>query len=358
MNEITNNYKELFAEIERLKLTQTKLLDEKNLLYEERLLMTWHCTHFNENTNKKIKEKVTNNDGFKILLSNQNHKENLRLVKKSLLYSDLILILSGGPIESIPENITNQVGTTIAGITDWYKDLMSLKTLLLSDYGICVPRNYFLSENPEKSDWEIVGFKSTISESTDKDKNKIDRNSLYYDLYVQDRFKSVLCFDNQEQINVKKIKELHNINELTINILTSMNLPFIDNIPLETLIKIRNENYDSFHNFRYTMKSIISDCLKFDNDDSLIKEFSSHIKSTYIDPELTKLEQDLRRIKRNRILTNFNVKIKTLSVLINFLSMNVLGLVSDALQLSETQTQQKERQNGLMLLWDIQNTGK
>ena len=73
----------------------------------------------------------------------------------------------------------------------------------------------------------------------------------------------------------------------------NLNLPVIDGVPLETLLKIRSDETDSFERFRTSLRKAVAEKIRVE-DPGEAKRIAGEIKQDLVEPELTRIRSRLK----------------------------------------------------------------
>jgi hypothetical protein len=369
----SEKYREICQIIEdwQIKLPDLELVLKGEKTLTKDAVISWsHLSQiFNRESFNFIKQTAKETNGFKIILSESSAEANLSILKKSLLYSDLIVIYSGSPTyNDFPKNMIDGVlngGIINDGVIEWFRDLIIFKPLLLSGYGLCVQRHYY-DHNPEsdKPRWILTdmknrGDRTILNEGASTAVNPL---SLYFDLVSPSTFDCIFSGNDFNEWKGKLLSTFKSITDTSFGTLLKFDLPFLDNISLDLLIKIKQDEPEAFNKFRLALKSAVSECIKFDVQNESIENLSKHIYSTYIEPELETIKKKLNETMKMKTIRRSGAGIKFLSLTFNALLGNPIGLLIDSLSLGHTGIEEiflnkKEKQssnkNELYLLWKL-----
>lgn len=369
----SEKYREISQVLEewQIKLSDLEqiLQGKKKLTKEAMLLWGQLSFSFNRESYNFIKQTAKDTNGFKIILSESSAQTNLSVIKKAILYSNLIIIYSGSPSygyfsQELIDGL-KKGGILNDGVIEWFRDLMLFKPLLLSGYGLCVQRHYY-DFHPEidgprwiLTDMVNRGDRTVIKKGVSTSVNPF---SLYFDLISPSSFECTFSGSNFSEWKDKLISTFKSINDTSFGTLLKFELPYLDNLPIDLLVKIKRDEFDAFTNFRLALKAAVSECIKFDVHSESIDHLSKHIYSTYIEPELVDINKKLIQTSKMKSIRRFGAGIKLISLSFNALLGNPIGLLIDSLSLGHTgieeiflknQEKQSNKKNELFLLWKL-----
>lgn len=278
-------------------------------LADEKLLTLIPCNAFPSELNSTIEEvskKESENDDFrKICL------ENIKLFKAEGTvagkYPYLFLnaeIGKGSPsrilaqwMPTIPPKTTYGIGFTPQGpIMKTPTEKIPLKMKEVSHMD--------LSKNKQVEDFIL----STLTQLS----HQLNTN-LYFSEYINSKFVSGLEIDN-ELLNWRfnQIYSKTPAKSRIIPYLLSLDLPFIDEIDTNEIIKIRNKEEGAFLNFRSEFNKI---CFEIEqmNPDEDIKSIAKEIVNERINPQIKLLDDQVKSIERRSLSRQIITSVVTVS---------------------------------------------
>jgi hypothetical protein len=255
----------------RLPDLEQVLREKKSLTKEAMLLWSQATFTFNRASDNLIKQFAKEADGFKIIIWESSSQANLSIIKKAILYSDLIVIYSGSPsygdFSKVFINGLKKGGVLNDGVIEWFGNLLLFKPLLLSGYGLCVQRHYYdLHPEIEGPRWILTdmqhrGDRTVVKEGAS---TSVDPLSFYFDLINPSTFECAFSGSDFSEWKCKLISTFTSINNASFGTLLKFDLPYLDNLPINTLVKIKENETEAFTKFRAALKCAVQECIKFD----------------------------------------------------------------------------------------------
>jgi len=347
-----------------------QVLKGKRSLTKEAMLLWSQATFtFNRESYNLIKQSAKETYGFKIIISESSSQANLSIIKKAILYSDLIVIYSGSPsygdFSKVFIDGLRKGGVLNDGVIEWFRDLLLFKPILLSGYGLCVQRHYYdLHPEIEGPRWILTDMQHRGDRTIIKAgaSTSVDPLSLYFDLINPSSFECAFSGSDFSEWKDKLISSFRSINDTSFGTLLKFDLPYLDNLPIDVLVKIKQDETEAFTKFRSALKCAIQECMKFDIQKESIEHLSKHVYTTYIEPELNNVKQSLTATSKMKTIRRSGAGIKVLSLAFNALLGNPIGVLIDSLSLGHTgieeifhhkQEQQADKRNEMYLLWKL-----
>lgn len=96
------------------------------------------------------------------------------------------------------------------------------------------------------------------------------------------------------------------LDEISLNSLLSLKFPYIDNIDISTISKVKEDNYDEFTNFSNSLLKSISKVKSLIGTTDFVKEIS-YIQKNEIDDNISKIEQKVKRISNMSSLRKLGI---------------------------------------------------
>lgn len=96
------------------------------------------------------------------------------------------------------------------------------------------------------------------------------------------------------------------LDSTSLNSLLSLKFPFIDNIDIETINKVKQDNYDEFQNFSSSLLKSVSKVKGLLGSTDFVKEVK-YIQKNEIDDNISKLDQKVKRIANMSSLRKFGI---------------------------------------------------
>jgi hypothetical protein len=330
---------------------------------------------FNRESRALLKETAQKAQGFKIIFADATPKTNLSTVKRALLYSDLIVVFSGsashGNLSDVFGPGLRKGGVVCDGVLEWFHDLFTLKPLLLSGYGLCIQKHFFdlFPENQGPrwvlSDMVNRGNRTTLKEGYSA---SVDPMSAYFDMLSPSSFECTFSGTDFSDWKGKLMATFKSVHDASFATLINVDLPYLENVPLDVLVEIRQEESETFEAFRVGLMNAVREAMRFDVGSYPMEEFAIHIQKTYIDPEVERVREKLREVTGMKAVRAFNPVITTMSLIFNALVGNPLGVLIDALQAGNWGIQeffqrrkdstQPDQKNEMYLLWKIKKMAK
>lgn len=207
---------------------------------------------------------------------------------------------------------------------------------------------------PEPKEFEAWVFQS-INQSAGRIYSRVLAENIFAKRfnasYLSD---SPLVFQLLEQ--AVPLKDDISIN--TTNTLLNMELPFIDNVDVETLMRVRIDEGQAFENFRVALDKQLRD-LRLESDPAKLKIKTENAMHELMDVQVRQIDQKLASLKKN-MLAEAGVTAASLIGAIQSsgftLPIALLAALKGYKSFSEYKTQKRE--NPAFFLWKILKQSK
>jgi len=286
---------------------------------------------FNIDFSSKVEEyiKLTNNLNsesclhFLIKLSDlRNATKSLNkttidmILKKTLLYSTRGLILCRGI------DVYQSLGNPPTGpktVVDNFKFNDDLELLFNKYKDNELFKQTFLII-PEKINTIYEEFEGPDDDWTNSYHTEFDFNTKYFNKYGID---ISLC---DPIINANMFeKDRYSDDDLSI---LNIWLPELKNVPIDILLKIREDEFDSFIRFQYALKKFIVDYSEVSSVDKLKEIFQ------YVDYEVRLFDSKIKQIRKSRALRAYEAAVGVITMGLCFaLPLEITKLITAALGL-------------------------
>lgn len=152
------------------------------------------------------------------------------------------------------------------------------------------------------------------------------------------------------------------LDETSLNGLFSLKFPFIENLDISTISKVKNDNYDEFSNFSSSILQSINKIKNLVGSVDFVKEVK-YIQKNEIDDNLAKIEQKIKRISNMNSLRQLGIMTGLIGLnaaiflgastptLASGLSANVIAMIMDAAARLKDNNDLKD--NSSYLLWRL-----
>lgn len=338
-------YKELLDTLDAWKIRlpdlQEVVLGRRSLTREGMVAWGHLALAFNRETYQNLFDSVRAAEGLRVVVTEPDSDKMVGLVKRSLLYTDLTVIYSGPPsfhtFEPLLEGV-RKGGVVCDGIPEWFLDLLLLRPLLLAGHGVCLQKHYFdpspTSIKPKwvLSDLAYRGNRKVRPGDSDPDPNPY---SVYADLIRPASLDCVYLGRSFEGWKRQLVRSLRSAQELTFASVLRLDLPYLSNVPLNSLVELRQEDPEAFHRARTCIWQAVHECLKFDLSDTNTDEFARHLQNTYLDSARSAAKEGVREASFKKYIRRCGPVITTLSLAFNVLIGNPVGMLLDCLRLAQ-----------------------
>jgi hypothetical protein len=118
----------------------------------------------------------------------------------------------------------------------------------------------------------------------------------------------------------------------------NLELPYLTKIPLEALVELRVDQPELFARARKYIWDAVRECLKFDGVQADVEEFARFLQRNYLETASKDAQDDLKQATAKKYIRRFSPAISTLSLTFNALIGNLIGLLTDFLNLGQQGT--------------------
>jgi hypothetical protein len=216
----------------------------------------------------------------------------------------------------------------------------------------------------ENARWVLSNLKPRILPAKPNNDNTTPLNplSLYFDLVNPSSFDCTFAGSDFVGWKAKLLSSFKSINDASFGALLNFDLPYLDQIPLDVLVKLKNDEEEAFRSFRVALKNAVQECLKFDVQSETIENLAKHIHKTYIEPEVEGIKKKLDGISKMKSIRRSGAAIRFLSLTFNALLGNVFGVLIDSLSIGHTgieefvkikEEKSSKKRNEMYLLWKL-----
>ena len=247
-----------------------------------------------------------------IVSSNWNRLE--RVLPLLVLYTDELIVLSGvSPKESEPVAM-NREGIVFSDMPLWVRDTLRLKPAVKSGNVICLPRNYFNGyPGVFRAAWILAQFK--FAEEHDPSQ-ALHPESVFGELAATSALGAMVSRVDQPTWRDQALAVLGSAHEITWRLLAEIDLPFLQNIDVATLCKLKNDYAESFGAFRTELQRRIEHARSF-SPDATLEDLRVTIEADWIGDGISKLTSDLKRESQRRWATSAGVVVATGSIAVS-----------------------------------------
>lgn len=308
--------------------------------------MTWVnlAMAFNRDAYPTILDSVRGTEGLRVVITEPDASRMLELVKRAVLYTDMIVVYSGRPslqsFEPLLEGV-RKGGIVCDGVPEWFHDLLILRPLLLSGHGVCIQKHYF-DPNPESveprwilTDLKYGGDRTVASAGAN---TEINPYSVYADLVRPASLDCVYLGRAYEDWRRQLITSFKSAQELTFASILQLNLPYLSHVPLEVLVELRHDEPEPFQRARTFLWQAVRECLKFDTNGATTEEFARYLESAYLEPLRRAAKDGAGEAIAKKYVRRCGPVISTLSLAFNALIGNPIGMLLDGLWLTQQGT--------------------
>jgi hypothetical protein len=316
------------------------ILGHRSLACEGAMIWTNLAMAFNRETCSCLFDTVRAAEGLRVVITEPVPNKMLELVKRSILYTDLIVVYSGPPcsqsFEPLLEGVRNG-GVICDGVPEWFRDLLLLRPLLLSGRGACVQKHYF-DHRPNSSEpkWILSDLKyrgdRTVWHNANPEPNAY---SVYADLVRPASLDCVYLGRSFEGWKRQIVTSLRSAQELAFASILNLELPYLSRVPLDKLIELRNEDPETFQRARAFLWRAVRECLSFDQRGITVEEFARYLQKTYLEPARREAQEGVHEASAKKYVRRCGPVISTLSLAFNVLMGNSIGMLLDALWLTQ-----------------------
>ena len=142
------------------------------------------------------------------------------------------------------------------------------------------------------------------------------------------------------------------IKQFSSNCILNIELPFITNISLDNLMKIRNNESEAFQNFRTELERNFRE-LRLEADPRNLKIKIENVIHELTEVQVTKIDQDLKKLKVSKLK---KVGISTANLISNLYSLNPIGAIESISQIGSAFQNKNIKQNPSYFLWKIKQS--
>lgn len=125
----------------------------------------------------------------------------------------------------------------------------------------------------------------------------------------------------EELLRFKARSSISNAEAKVLPYLTKLNLPFIDNIPLEKVVELREQEHESFHDFRLVLQELCKEIETSTPSD--IKTAVQQIVEKALKPQIRALDREFKRIRTHALIRSVPRAMLAFGTLITSISVGI-----------------------------------
>lgn len=158
--------------------------------------------------------------------------------------------------------------------------------------------------------------------------------------FILELLKQIIPFEDSIQVN-------------TVNVLLNMNLPFIDGVDIDSLMRVRSQDGEAFDNFRLELDKQLRE-LRQVKDPDVLKTRAENVMHELAEVQIPRLEKTIGSLKR-KLFREAAVVVASLYVAVQSgawpLPLALMGALQCYKSLTEYQSQRNE--NPAFFLWRV-----
>lgn len=345
MDSTVKKYGEILGTLDEWKINRPDLAEVitgKRSLNKNGVMAWSHlAVAFNREVHPLISEKVKTTSGLSVVITESDPEKRLELLRRSLLYTDLTVVFSGGEAPHDYKPILDAVrkgGIICDQIPEFFDDLLALRPILDSGLGICLQR-HFLDASPGESRaaWIMSNLKRDGGGQSRQSPSPTPLNpySAYSDFFRPASLDCIFLGADYDQWKGRMTTSLKSPQELAFASILSLELPYLSNIPIEALVELRSDQPDLFRRARHAIRDAVAECMKFDGAATEIEEFARHLQRNYLDSAARDSDDDVKLATSKKYVRRCSPVIFGLSLGFNLIIGNWLGVLFDSMNLGQ-----------------------
>jgi hypothetical protein len=236
--------------------------------------------------------------GARSILISPNWVSLQRALPLLTLYTDQLVVMSGTAMRADAPDPRGE-GVWLHDMPLWLRDVLRLKPAVTSGDVVCIPRNYFNGyPGMQRAAWIMAEFKFREESGA---ANTVHAESVFGELVTAGMLGAMVS-RVEEPLGYSRQVAATSGAQVALRLLAEFDLPFLRNVDVATVCKLKRDYGDSFAAFRRELQHRIQLSQAFDPE-ARIEDLKKNIEQEWIQDGIARLESDLRREGQRRWAT-------------------------------------------------------